>query len=126
MRLTIRDLVGSLLFLAIAIPYAAFLVRDDMPFIRSEFEMSATGLLLGATAFLVMHGGDHRNQLGTAEEVIGAVALGTGLTALFFAGTAWASWLLAIFMGSLLVLWAFELSAHAGWIHPIGEATVHS
>jgi hypothetical protein len=124
MRLKIRDLVGSVLFLAIAVPYVGFLVRGEMPFIRTELEMSAVGLLLGAAAFLVMHRGDRLDR-SRSDEVVPTVALVLGLTSLVFAGTALAPWLLAVFMGSLLVLWAFELSEHAGWIHPANGAPVH-
>ena len=117
MRMTMRNVVGSLLFLAIGIPYVGFLVNGEMPFIEDERGMSAVGLVLGAAAYLVLRAGDPLDRIGKAEAAVAIVSLALGLSALVLAETAAAATLLAVFMGSLLVLWAFELADHAGLIH---------
>lgn len=117
MRMTVRDVVGSLLFLAIGIPYVGFLVNGEMPFVQDERGMSAVGLVLGTAAYLVLRKGDPLDRLGKTEAAIAIVSLALGLSALVFAETAAAATLLALFMGSLVVLWVTELAGHAGWIH---------
>lgn len=116
MRKTMRDVVGSLLFLAIGIPYVGFLVNGEMPFVQDERGMSAVGLILGAAAYLVLRNGDPLDRIGKVEATVAVVSLALGLTALVFAETAAAAALLAAFMGSLVVVWAFELADHAGWV----------
>ena len=117
MRMTMRDVVGSLLFLAIGIPYVGFLVDGEMPFVEDERGMSAVGLVLGAAAYFVLRSGDPLDRIGKAEATVAIVSLALGLSALVFAETAAAATLLAVFMGSLVVLWAVELADHAGLIH---------
>jgi hypothetical protein len=114
MRLKVRDLLGTVLVLAIAIPYVGFLVRGEMPFIDDERGMSATGLILGVLAFAVMRQGDGFDAVGKLEIAVAVVSLALGVTALLLAETATAEVWLAVFMGSLLVLWAMELTDHLG------------
>lgn len=116
MRKTMRDVVGSLLLLAIGIPYVGFLANGEMPFIKDERGMSATGLILGAAAYLVLRQGDPLDRIGKAEAAVAVVSLALGLSALAFAETTAAPVLLAVFMGSLVVLWVSELADHAGWL----------
>jgi hypothetical protein len=111
-----RDVVGSLLFLAIGIPYVGFLVNGEMPFVQDERGMSAVGLILGAAAYLVLRKGDPLDRIGKVEAAVAIVSLALGLSALGFAETTAAAVLLAAFMGSLVVLWAVELADHAGWV----------
>ncbi|HEU4514019.1 MAG TPA: hypothetical protein VFR87_13015 [Nocardioidaceae bacterium] len=117
MRLTLRDLVATLLVLAIAIPYVGYLINGSMPYIEDARGMSAVGLLLGAVAFLVMRSGDELDRAGKAEAGIALGSLALGLVALAFAETAAGEALLAVFMVSILVVWAVELIDHAGVTH---------
>lgn len=117
MKLTLRDLVATLLVLAIAVPYIGYLMNGSMPYIEDPRGMSAVGLLLGAVAFLVMRSGDELDRAGKAEAGIALVSLGLGLVALAFAETAAAEALLAVFMVSILVVWAVEMIDHAGVTH---------
>lgn len=117
MKLTLRDLVATLLVLAIAVPYIGYLVNGSMPYIEDPRGMSAVGLLLGAVAFLVMRSGDELDRAGKAEAGIALVSLVLGLVALAFAETAAAEALLAVFMVSVLVVWAVEMIDHAGVTH---------
>lgn len=125
-KLTLRDLIATLLVLAIAIPYIGYLVNGEMPFIQDPRGMSAVGLLLGAAAFLVLRTGDEYDRAGKVESGVALVALVLGLVALALAETAAAEVLLAVFMGSILVVWAMELLDHSGVVHWHGGAPTHA
>lgn len=114
MGLKVRDLVATILVAAIAVPYIGYLARGEMPFIKDPRGMSATGLVLGVAAFLVIRSGDKMDQLGKTEIGLAGVSLVLGITALIFAEAAAAELLLAVFMGSILVVWAVEMMDHAG------------
>lgn len=125
-KLTLRDLIATLLVLAIAIPYVGYLINGEMPFIQDPRGMSAVGLLLGAAAFLVLRTGDEYDKAGKIESGVALAALVLGLVALAFAETAAAELLLAVFMGSILVVWAMELLDHSGVVHWHGGAPTHA
>lgn len=114
MKLTLRDLVASLLVLAIAVPYVGYLINGEMPFIQDPRGMSATGLILGVIAFVILRTGDAVDRAGKMEIGGAVVALALGLVAVGFAETAAAEVLLAVFMVSILAVWAIELMDHAG------------
>ena len=116
MRLKLKDLIATILFAAIAVPYIGYLINGEMPFIKDPRGMSATGLVLGTVAFLVMRQDDLFDRVGKAETALAAVSLVLGLVALGLAETAAAEMLLAVFMGSILVVWAVELMDHAGML----------
>ena len=122
MRLKFKDLMATILFAAIAVPYVGYLINGEMPFIKDPRGMSATGLVFGVAAFLVMRRDDMFDRVGKAETALAAVSLMLGLAALALAETAAAEVLLAVFMGSILVVWAVELMDHAGILpgHPAG------
>jgi hypothetical protein len=124
MKLTLRDLVATILVAAIGVPYVGYLLNGEMPFIKDPRGMSAVGLVLGAAAYLVLRGGDAFDRVGKVETAAAAVSLAIGLAALAFAETAAAGVLLAVFMGSIAVVWALELADHAGWV-PLHGATAH-
>jgi hypothetical protein len=125
MRLTFRDAIASLLVAAIAVPYIGYLLNGEMPFIKDARGMSATGLVLGAIAFLVLRTGNAADRVGTGENIAAIVAGVLGLAALVFAETAAAEVLLAVFMGSILVVYAFEVVDHAGLVHAHASARPH-
>jgi hypothetical protein len=110
MKLKFKDLLATIVFAAIAVPYVGYLINGEMPFIKDPRGMSATGLVLGVVAFLVMRQDD---RFGKAKTGLAAVSLVLGLVALGLAETAAAEVLLAVFMGSILVVWAVELMDHA-------------
>ena len=114
MKLKFKDLLATILLAAIAVPYVGYLINGEMPFIKDPRGMSATGLVLGVAAFLVMRQNDLFDRVGKAETGLAAVSLVLGLVALGLAETAAAEVLLAVFMGSILVVWAIELMDHAG------------
>ena len=126
MGLRTRDLIGSLLVVAIGIPYIGYLINGEMPFVEDPRGMAGIGLLLGIAAFLVLSAGDGFDRLGKAETGLAALSLVLGIAALALAETAAAEVLLAVFMASILVVWAVELLDHAGVLpgagHPTGAA----
>ena len=123
MRLKLKDLLASILFAAIAVPYVGYLVNGEMPFIKDPRGMSATGLVLGVAAYLVLRRGDLFDRVGKAETGLAVVALVLGVVALALAETAAAEVLLAVFMGSILIVWAVELLDHAGILPGAGHRT---
>lgn len=106
--------MASLLVLAIAVPYVGYLINGEMPFIEDPRGMSATGLILGVIAFVIIRTGDAVDRAGKMEIGGAVVSLVLGLVALALAETAAAEMLLAVFMVSILVVWAIELMDHAG------------
>ena len=114
MRLRLQDLLATILFAAIAVPYVGYLINGEMPFIKDPRGMSATGLLLGVAATLVMRRDDLFDRVGKAETALAVASLALGVVALALAETAAAEVLLAVFMGSILLVWAVELLDHAG------------
>jgi hypothetical protein len=124
MRLRTRDLIGTVLVAAIGVPYVGYLVNGEMPFIKDPRGMSGVGLILGVLAFLVLRAGDAFDRFGKAETGLAVVALALGVVALVLAETVAAEVLLAVFMGSILVVWAVKLMDHAGLLpgvnHPTG------
>jgi len=116
MRITLRDTLASILVAAIAVPYVGYLLYGSVPFVQDPRGMAAVGLILGFVAFLLMWGPDALDRIGKVELTVAIVALGLGVAALVLAETAFAEVLLAVFMASILVVWAFELMDHLGMI----------
>ncbi|HEX6498979.1 MAG TPA: hypothetical protein VF054_08100 [Micromonosporaceae bacterium] len=126
MKLKGRDLVATILVVAIAVPYIGYLVNGSMPFVQDARGMTGVGLAFGALAFGVLKYGDTANPLTRGEIAVASVSLALGLAALLLAETAVAATLLALFMVSILVVWAVEVIDHAGIAHrsnrPTGES----
>jgi hypothetical protein len=123
MKLKFKDLLATVLFAAIAVPYAGYLIDGEMPFIKDPRGMSATGLVLGVLAFLVMRQDDLFDRVGKAETALAGVSLVLGIVAFALAETAAAEVLLAVFMASILIVWAVELMDHAGILPGAGHRT---
>ena len=125
MKLTFRDAIASILVAAIAVPYIGYLLNGEMPFIKDPRGMSAVGLVLGAITFLVLQSGNADDRLGQGEGVGAIVSMALGVAALLLAETAAAEVLLAVFMGSILVVYTFEVADHAGLVHAHAGARSH-
>jgi hypothetical protein len=123
MRLKLKDLIATVLFAAIAVPSVDYLIDGEMPFIKDPRGMSAAGLVLGAVGYLVIRQDDLFDRIGKAETALAGISLALGLVALALAETTAAEVLLAVFMGSLLVVWAVELMDHAGILPGAGDRT---
>lgn len=126
MKLKVKDLVATLLVAAIAVPYVGYLINGEMPFVQDARGMSAIGLVLGIASYVVLERGDTYDTVDKAESGLALVSLALGLVALALAETAAAEVLLAVFMGSILVVWAVKLADHAGVLplaqHPTSTA----
>ena len=123
MKLKVKDLVGTLLVLAIAVPYVGYLLNGEMPFVEDPRGMSAVGLVLGAAAFFVLEKGEKRDTTDAVERGLAVVSAALGVLALVLAETGAAEVLLAVFMGSILVVWAVMVMDHARVLmakHPVG------
>lgn len=114
MKLRLRDLVATLLVVAIAVPYIGYLINGEMPFVEDARGMSAIGLVLGVAAYLIFRSGNAHDEVGLLENIVALVALALGVVALVFAEAASAEVLLAVFMGSIAVVLVLELIDHAG------------
>ena len=75
MKLKARDLVATLLVVAIGIPYVGYLIDGDMPFVEDARGMAAVGLLLGVLAFGLLLSGTKRDRLGKIEIGIAVVSV---------------------------------------------------
>ena len=107
------DGLASVAIAAIAAPYIGFLVNGSMPFVHDPRGMSGVGLVLGAIAFLALN---QATSMGTLERTLAGGSLILGVVALALAETFAADVLLAVFVGTILVVWALELGEHTGWI----------
>ena len=114
MKLKMKDLVATLLVVAIAVPYVGYLVDGDMPFVEDVRGMSAVGLVLGLAAFLGFEIGEPRDTTDKVEVGLMLAVLTMGVVTFALAETAAAEVLLAVFMGAILVAWAVKLADHAG------------
>ncbi len=114
MRFKIRDVIATVLVAAVVVPYIGYLVRGEMPFIKDPRGMSATGLVLGTVAYLVMRQGDALDRVTWTENGFAVITFGLGIAALVLAESGVAEVLLAVFMGALVLLWLAELTDHAG------------
>jgi hypothetical protein len=112
-----KDLIATVLVAAVAVAYIGYLVRGDMPFIEDPRGMAGTGLVLGIAAFLVMRLGDATDRLGKAEIAVAVMSFALGVVAVALAETGAAEVLLAVFMGSIAVMWLMELADHVGVLH---------
>ena len=126
MKLELRDLIGTVLGLAIGIPYVGYLLNGEMPFINDPRGMAAVGLVLGTVAFLVMRSGDRLDRVGKVETGVAAVSFVLGVAALVFAEPALADLVLAVFMASILIVWLLEVVDHAGLVHPHDGPMAHA
>ena len=120
-RLNLWDGVASLAIAAIAAPYVGYLVNGSMPFVHDPRGMSGVGLVLGAVAFVALN---ESASMGAVERTLAGGSLILGVVALAFAETFAADVLLAVFMGTILFVWALELAEHVGWVPArIGHGT---
>jgi hypothetical protein len=114
MKLKMKDLVATLLVVAIGVAYGGYLLNGEMPLVKDPRGMAAVGLVLGLVAYLVLEGGDPRDTTDKVEGGLMLAVLTLGVVTLALAETAAAEVLLAIFMGAILVAWAVKLADHAG------------
>jgi hypothetical protein len=113
MRLTWRDGVAVGLVGAIVVPYAGWLALGEVPLVHSGRAVAVVGLGLGFVAHAVIARGDHLQGAGLSAAWAAVASLLAGFNALLFADFAAGPFVLALFMGSILVSLALELDAHS-------------
>lgn len=115
-KLTIRDLITTLIVAAVVVPFIGYSVRGSMPFVHDPRGMAGVGIagcLLTFAAF-----GRERLGAGAFEwfmVTLGVLTLGFGIAALV-AETSWA--LLVPMVAGLVIIWAAGLLHDAGYIAP--------
>jgi hypothetical protein len=78
MRLKARDVLGTVLVVAIAVPYVWFLIDGSAPFAEDPRGMSAIGLVLALAAYMVIQRGDPDDTTDRVEIALYVVSLGLG------------------------------------------------
>jgi hypothetical protein len=112
-----RDLVATLVVVAIGIPYVGYLVRGEMPFVQDPRGMSGVGLILGVVAFFVAS----RDVPAALHAPLAILAIASGvlgLVSLALAEAAVAEALLGVFMGSVLMVWLLDMSPYLVGLAP--------
>jgi hypothetical protein len=112
-----RDLVATLIVVAIGIPYVGYLVRGEMPFVQDPRGMTGVGLVLGIVAFFVASR-DVPADLVVPLMVLAAASGALGLVSLALAEAGVAEALLGVFMGSVLMVWLLDVSRYLAGLVP--------
>ena len=115
-KLTIRDLMTTLIVAAVVVPFIGYSVRGSMPFVHDPRGMAGVGI----AGCLLMFAAFGRERLGTGTfewfmVTLGVLTLGFGIAALV-AETSWA--LLVPMVVGLVIIWAAGLLHDAGYIAP--------
>jgi len=115
-KLTIRDLIMTLIVAAVVVPFIGYSVRGSMPFVHDPRGMAGVGI----AGCLLMFAAFGRERLGTGAfewfmVTLGVLTLGFGIAALV-AETSWA--LLVPMVVGLVIIWAAGLLHDAGYIAP--------
>jgi hypothetical protein len=114
-RLTARDMIATVVVAATVVPYVGYLINGSMPFIEDPRGMAGVGLV-GLILSFVAWGVGLRTSFGKALLAGGFASLAVGFAALLI-GTEGNDTLLAVFIGTIVVLWAAETAVRAGVVH---------
>jgi hypothetical protein len=115
-KLTVRDLLATLITAAVVVPFIGYSVRGSMPFVQDPRGMSGIVIVGAVLAFAVF--GRKAFGTGTFESLmitLGVLTLGFAIAALI-AETVWA--LLVPAMAGLVIMWALALVHDAGYMAP--------
>lgn len=115
-KLTVRDLLGTLIIAAVVVPFIGYSARGSMPFVQDPRGMAGVAIVGALLAFAAF--GREAFGTGTYERVmvaLGVLTLGFGVAALI-AETMWA--LLVPAMAGLVLMWALALMHDAGYVAP--------
>lgn len=115
-KLTVRDLLATLIAAAVVVPFVGYSVRGTMPFLQDPRGMAGIGIV-GAVLMVVAFG---RNAFGTGpfEAVmltLGVITIGCGIAAAI-AETIWV--LLVPMVAGLVLMWVLALVHDAGYVAP--------
>ena len=119
-KLTVRDLLGTLIVAAVVVPFIGYSVRGSMPFVQDPRGMAGVGIVGVLLAVLAL--GRQAFGTGTFEAVmvtLGVITIGFGVAALI-AETMW--WLLVPMVAGLVAMWALAMAHDAGCVAPTHAA----
>ena len=122
-KLTLRDLLATLITAAVVVPFIGYSARGSMPFVQDPRGMAGVVSVGTLLAFAVL--GRKAFGTGTFERVmvtLGVLTLGFAIAALI-AETVWA--LLVPAMAGLVIMCALALLHDAGYLAP-GHAAGHA
>jgi len=115
-KLTVRDLLATLVIAAVVVPFIGYSARGSMPFVQDPRGMAGVVIVGAVLAFAVL--GRRALGTGTFEGVmvtLGVLTLGFAIAALI-AETVWV--LLVPAMAGLVLMWALALMHDAGYVAP--------
>jgi hypothetical protein len=115
-KLTVRDLLATLVIAAVVVPFIGYSAHGSMPFVQDPRGMAGV-VIVGAVLAFAMLG---RRALGTGTfewvmVTLGVLTLGFAIAALI-AETVWV--LLVPAMAGLVLMWALALMHDAGYVAP--------
>lgn len=115
-KLTVRDLLATLIVAAVVVPFIGYSARGTMPFVQDPRGMAGVGIVGSLLAFAAFG----RRAFGTEafESVmvtLAVVTVGFGIAALI-AETVWA--LLVPMIAGLVLMWALALMHDGGYVGP--------
>jgi hypothetical protein len=115
-KLTVRDLLATLITAAVVVPFIGYSVRGSMPFVQDPRGMA--GVVIVGTVLAFVAFGRKALGTGTFETLmitLGVLTLGFAVAALI-AETVWA--LLVPAMAGLVIIWALALLHDVGYVAP--------
>jgi hypothetical protein len=110
-RLTFKDLIATVIVIAVAIPYVGYLIRGEMPFVQDPRGMAAVGVI-GLIACFGAWGVGIHTTFGKVMLLAGVAVLGLGISAALI-GAEGSELLLAIFMAAIALVYLAETAYHA-------------
>jgi hypothetical protein len=115
-KLTLKDLLATLIVAAVVVPFVGYSVRGSMPFVHDPRGMAGVGIV-GAVLAIAAFG---RKAFGagafeTVMVTLGVLTVGFGIAALI-AETMWV--LLVPMVAGLVLMWVLALVHDAGYLAP--------
>ena len=118
-RLTVRDLVATVIVLAVVVPFVGYSIRGSMPLLEDPRGMAGIGIVGGIVAFAAFgraafgRAAFGRSTFGRVMGALAAVTIGFAIAALV-AETSWA--LLVPMVAGIVVVWALAVAHDAGYL----------
>jgi hypothetical protein len=119
-KLTVRDLVATLIVAAVVVPFIGYSARGSMPFVEDPRGMAGVGIV-GSLLAIIAFGrkGFGSGSFEALMVTLAVLTLGFGVAALI-AETVWV--LLVPMVAGLVLLWALALMHDAGYVAPARAA----